>query len=251
MVKLNTSLYLPNAFISTSTGSTKNRLKIYGTNNIFLEKDSEFQIEFVNFTDKVYLAMIKMNGKLISNSGLILKPGTHFYLDRYLDISKRFKFDVYEVEDTPEVNKAISNNGDIEILFYKEKEIPNNISFITSYTTDHSNSIYGPLYYKGSHYFDQQRSINYCQTLSSNQMMTTNSVKSKKETGRVEQGSSSNQSFSYENREFEDQHTYSVYYKLLPISQVNSTNIREYCTYCGYRLRDNKWIFCPKCGNRV
>lgn len=245
MVSKNISYNLPQAFISIKRGDTNNRLKVYESKKIFLEKDSEFQIEFENYTNSVYLAKIKMNGKFISDTGLILKPGQHVYLDRYLDVNRRFKFDVYEIDDTPESKAATSNNGYVEIFFYKEKQVSQ--PSITWTYNDYYEK-YDTTYPKANFfYFSTSTNENYMSPMRLDRNIKT------KETGRVEQGSISDQSFKYENREFESYYSVSTTYQLLPLSEINSNNVnvREYCTNCGYRLRDNKWTFCPKCGNRV
>jgi len=247
----------PNAFISFQNGPTNNRLKVYSNNEIFLGSGAEFQIEFENYTNNVWLAKIKLNGSFISDSGLILKPGQHIYLDRYLDTQKRFKFDTYMVDDNDQANKAIQNNGSVEILFYRE--LINQPIITWTYTSSNINYPQYPYpdidkyyLYKGSSTGDAL----YCnslakggQTFDANMLNETRSAK--KETGRVEEGSISNQSFKYENREFESYYSKQVFYKLLPLSQMKEEiNLRQYCSNCGYRLRDNKWQFCPKCGSR-
>jgi hypothetical protein len=51
---------------------------------------------------------------------LVLRPGERVFLERYLDVAKKFKFDTYEVTNTAEVQKAIEDNGDFKVEFYKE-----------------------------------------------------------------------------------------------------------------------------------
>ena len=65
--------------------------------------------------------MFKLNGQYISNRGLVLQPGEHYYLDRYLDDKKRFKFSTYEIPNTKSAKKAIEKNGLVEIEFYQEQ----------------------------------------------------------------------------------------------------------------------------------
>ena len=36
-----------------------------------------------------------------------------------------------------------------------------------------------------------------------------------------------------------------------PYFDVTETKVRDYCTSCGYRLRNTRWNFCPKCGDEV
>lgn len=101
----------------------KSRLKVYNKENdptFYLQSGDSFQIELHNPTLDVVLAKIFLNGKQISQGGLVLKPGERVFLERYLDVAKRFKFDTYEVNDTKENQKAIESNGDFKVEFYKE-----------------------------------------------------------------------------------------------------------------------------------
>ena len=100
----------------------KSRLKVYNQTDptYYMEKGQEFQIELFNPTTNTVLAKIYLNAKQISQGGLVLRPGERVFLDRYLDVAKRFKFDVYEVSNTSEVQKAIKENGDFKVEFYNE-----------------------------------------------------------------------------------------------------------------------------------
>lgn len=101
----------------------KSRLKLYHkeTNpTYYLQKGQEFQIELFNPTSDTILAKIQLNGKHISQGGLVLRPGERVFLERYLDVARRFLFDTYEVANTAEVRKAIEDNGDFKVDFYKE-----------------------------------------------------------------------------------------------------------------------------------
>ena len=104
----------------------KSRLKIYNKEKpiptYYLERESEFELEITNPTKDTILAKISINGKSISQAGLVLRPGEHVFLDRYFDVAKKFKFDVYEVANTAGAKKAIEDNGDIEVAFYNEEE---------------------------------------------------------------------------------------------------------------------------------
>jgi predicted RNA-binding Zn-ribbon protein involved in translation (DUF1610 family) len=78
----------------------------------------------------------------------------------------------------------------------------------------------------------------------------------KKETGRVEKGNESNQNFHEVQIEFEYYAFHTVTYNLKPTSErgqttVNETKVRDYCPNCGYRIRNTRWNFCPKCGDEV
>jgi hypothetical protein len=101
----------------------KSRLKVYTKGEMptyYLQKGQEFQIEIFNPTTNVVLAKISLNNTLISQGGLILNPGQRVFLERYIDVPKKFLFDTYEVANTDEVKKAIESNGDVKIEFFRE-----------------------------------------------------------------------------------------------------------------------------------
>jgi len=103
----------------------KSRIKVYNKDNdptYYLDKGQEFQIELFNPTSESILAKIYLNSKIISQGGLVLRPGERVFLDRYIDVANKFKFDVYEVSNTSEVKKAIENNGDFKVEFFYEQK---------------------------------------------------------------------------------------------------------------------------------
>lgn len=103
----------------------KSRIKLYDKQGemptYYLQSGQEFQIELFNPTTDVILAKIQLNNKHISQGGLVLNPGQRVFLERYLDVAKKFKFDTYEVSNTQEVKEAIKQNGDFKVDFYKEE----------------------------------------------------------------------------------------------------------------------------------
>ncbi len=103
----------------------KSRIKLYKNAGdlptYYLEKGQEFQIEIFNPTQNVILARISLNDKPIGQGGLVLNPGERVFLDRYVDVAKKFLFDTYEVSNTEEVKQAIAKNGDFKVEFFKEK----------------------------------------------------------------------------------------------------------------------------------
>ena len=101
----------------------KNVVKVYEidkVNKVFLKDGTEFEIELFNPTKDVVLCKFKLNGKFTNDGGLVLNPGQRVFLERYLDESKKFVFETYTVDNTPEALQAIYDNGSIEISFYKE-----------------------------------------------------------------------------------------------------------------------------------
>ena len=59
---------------------------------VYLQNGQEFEIELYNPTSEVVMAKIEMNGKSISSSGIVLRPGERVFLERFLDNSNKFKF---------------------------------------------------------------------------------------------------------------------------------------------------------------
>lgn len=260
----------------------KSRLKLYNKDGdmptFYLQKNQEFQIEIFNPTSDVILAKIHLNGKAISQGGLVLNPGQRVFLDRYFDVAKKFLFDTYEVANTEEVKKAIENNGDLKIEFYKEQQyltapnwfgpdwtyrpwatytsspvigttINTNGLNLTSTNTSTSFLCNGDITYTS---YDNK--LSFSNDLDS----IRNTPRSKKtksiETGRVEKGSHSSQEFKTVSKSFEPLPFHTVEYKLLPASQkintVDDVNVKRYCTNCGHKLgKTDK--FCGQCGTKA
>jgi hypothetical protein len=112
----------------------KSRIKLYNKNTdsptYYLQKGQEFEIELFNPTQETILAKIILNNKPLSQGGLVLRPGERVFVERYLDVPKKFLFDTYEVSDSKEVQKAIEKNGDFKVQFFKE-QIRNTININT------------------------------------------------------------------------------------------------------------------------
>ncbi len=74
------------------------------------------------------------------------------------------------------------------------------------------------------------------------------------ETGRVEKGEISNQNLNTIDIKFESTPFHTIDINMKPTSTksyTTATEIRNYCNQCGYRIRKNTWVFCPKCGNKL
>lgn len=123
---MNKTNYASNPMPTANIAVNKSRIKLYEKGvdmpTYYLQKGQEFQIEIFNPTSDVILAKITLNNKLISQGGLVINPGQRVFLDRYLDVAKKFLFDTYEVSNTKEVQKAIESNGDIKVEFYRENK---------------------------------------------------------------------------------------------------------------------------------
>lgn len=245
---------VPSAYITKN----KQRVRQYGTTN-YLKNGDEFEIELYNPLQKTILAKISLNGIDISSTGLILKPGQRIFLERYFDKPNKFKFETYEVEDSDESKAAIALNGDLEVKFYLETEplyYQNDTIYYPHWTPPITYPTYEPTVFwygcggttTSNHLMSTSNvgNINYI----SNAISASNSTRSI-ETGRVESGSYSNQSFKTENRQFDNYPTYSSYWKILPESQkpFDSKDLKNYCPNCGTRIKKSSHKFCYNCGN--
>lgn len=249
----------------------KSRLKIYHketTPTVYLSKDTEFQIELFNPTSDTILAKIQLNGNQISQGGLVLRPGERVFLERYLDVAKKFKFDTYEVANTAEVKKAIKENGNVKIDFYTENipsywyssnitinntyDVTPTVDYLTQPFTISTNDEYNGTFFSNV-------SLNaYSQSNISNRIKKHRSVgkmiNEQIETGRIDAGSNSNQKLETVNKSFNYYPFHSLEYKLLPTSQkingAGDINVRKYCTNCGCKAgKVDK--FCSQCGNKL
>jgi hypothetical protein len=110
----------PSAWVVNSKDRGRKSIK---KGKVYLQDKEEFVIELFNPLQDCVLADIKLNGKSISQTGLVLNPGQRFYLDCFIDDKKKFIFNTYEVEDTTEVANAIAKNGLLEVFFYKESVV--------------------------------------------------------------------------------------------------------------------------------
>ncbi len=131
-MKVKTNGKLPHAWVVSP--KDKGRKKIYNDNKIYLTNGDEFEIELYNPTPKNVLALISLDGKPISKSGIVVRAGERWYLDCFYDDQKKFVFETYNVEDTDEAKDAISKNGMLEIFFYEES-IADSINWPDFYET--------------------------------------------------------------------------------------------------------------------
>jgi hypothetical protein len=266
----------PQAWVAVSNS----RQKIYGTDKVYLDNDQEFQIELFNPTEKSYLTKIYLNGKSVSTSGLVIRPGQRYFLDRFIDEKRKLVFSTYEVEDTNEVKKAIESNGKIRVEFYPEQTPPlwyggctwtyygsglnttlNNTGGIGTYTINTT-----PLYnngftttsvgtsaiYNTSTYSAGSGSATSYSSSSSNQSLNMN-IAGSLETGRVEKGEASDQTFGSDYGSYSSSYESVSEYQIMPRSTkpVEVSEIRSYCPGCGTRIKKSSWKFCPSCGESL
>jgi len=270
----------PQAWIAVSN----NRQKIYGLNEdlVYLDNDQEFQIELYNPTNLSYLAKIYLNDKLMSSSGLVIKPGQRYFLDRYLDEKKKFLFSTYDVDDSKETREAIKSNGKVKVEFYPEHTnyTRSTISAGTTYVPFQpwtSQYPYIPITFgsglgfqpstagtTNTHFAGSNASFTTTSTISGNSVSfggnTINALYSSAtpaskslETGRVGKGGKSDQKFGSDSGSYSWFCSYTSEYQIMPrsVKPVEVTEIRSYCPGCGTRMKKKTWKFCPNCGESL
>jgi len=216
----------PTAFITVK----KQRQKQNGK-NIYLHDKTEFEIELYNPTNDSVKATIELNGKSISTSGIALKPGQRVFLERFLDIDRKFLFETYDVDSNEINSKAIEDNGLVVVRFFT-KFIPQYYDTTTSWSGNWSDNF-----------------TYYANTLGIDNISCSTSKKI--ETGRVEMGDVSNQSFGTSYETFNPWSSWVSEWKILPYSNKNLTtdDLVKKCG-CGHKIKGN-YKFCPQCGNQV
>ena len=257
---INSTFNAPSAFITKN----KKRIKQY-ENSVYLNNGDEFEIELFNPTQNKILAKIEINGNNIGGNGIVLRPGQRVFLERYLNDDKKFLFETYKVNGNDSlVKKAIEKNGDISIKFYQEQLPSYTYGSLTTATT----SYYTPYTFTNTvgttnNFFSHSTPINinsgsstvttFTNTVGTPKMKKLSLDKPKEiETGRIEKGSISNQSFTYDYSQFYHTHSWMNNWKLLPNSQKPITNddIKVFCSNCGTRRKKDTHQFCPNCGTK-
>ena len=272
---------VPTVFVTKG----RQRVKQYNQ-NVYLKNGDEFELELFNPTTNKVLAKISLNGKSLG-SGIILRPGERVFLERYLDEAKKFLFETYEVNSSdPNVEKAIKNNGIVDVEFYDEYRKPYIIEWPIEYHYHHYHypwyQPYQPVsptwtYYNSTilsgigssqgitagsvSYTSYNTDQNVSYTCNTGNLNVDNvSPKSKellfndtiKETGRVEKGSYSDQHFTYDSTSFNYYCSWRTTWIILPESQkaLVKEDLKVFCTNCGSKRKKSSHQFCPKCGNR-
>lgn len=268
----------------------KQRIKQFGQ-NVYLENGTQFEVELYNPTRKTVLSKIKINGEFIKGGGIILRPGERIFLERYIDVPRKFKFETYSVDSSNKTMNAIASNGDVEILFYEEQEVPelkltsypawnptyisNSGTFTTTtgsdttignnfYTTsvNYSSTNVGDINLNSSN-IDRNDSLSFSKDIRSSKYISKYDQKPRSrsfakksksiETGRVEQGSKSDQTFKTVNKDFNAWAVSTSVWKILPESQkpIEKKDLIEKCPRCSTKLKKSSWKFCPECGNEL
>lgn len=236
----------------------RSRLKLY-QDNVYMKDGTSFEIELWNPRPNRVLAKIFINGNPVSGGGIIVNPGQRVYLERYLEVDRKFQFKTYEAENSSEGQAAIANNGLVSVIFYDEASDHQNW---TLSSTDVTNLFVGsainPMTFTSSNYnlindlrpssFTSQSLEDRHTPIKMNRKLSSQSV-GNIETGRVQQGGQSNQRLVNTDGNFASFACAAYTVKILPESQKPSEigDIRYYCTKCGRRWRSGE-NFCATCG---
>lgn len=277
----------PQSFITKG----KHRLKQH-IDTVYLNNGDEFEVELFNPTPIKVLAKIEMNGNSIGAGIILRPGERVFlerYLDEAKKfLFETYKVE----GDNQEVKQAIMKNGDVVVRFYDEQKITtfNNVSYQPWIGTTLSNTLSGSstgistLTTTGGNFNPTTTSTNlnanstftsgntafYNSSVSNNTLGGTTTYtkilddvvmsniskprkKDKKmETGRVEKGSNSDQSFVTDYTNFNTYPSSSNWWKILPNSQklVTREDLVTYCTECGSKRKKDSHKFCPSCGTK-
>ena len=260
----------------------KSLLKEYKTPNnprtVYLSDGEEFQIQLYNPYNYTVSAKITLNGTEIPNA-LVLRPAERVWLDRYLNTPRKFKFETYEVDNDKNTEKITAYNGLIKVSFYRE--VPENPLNIYDYSKISVTNPYGimdsltpglcdyvtlqntsktlrPESIIQTYYNLDSSCVSSCActaatTATANTLANSQSTPNSIETGRIAEGSYSDQKFDKVDLEFSPWACNAETIKILPLSckSFSSNDLKkQYCPSCGHKIND-KYKFCPYCGENL
>lgn len=233
----------------------------------YVNDGQEFQLEIRNTYTTRVLVKIKMNGQYLSDTGIVIDPFSYVILDRYIDSPNKFKYKTFVIDDVAETKGAQERNGLVEVEFYPEiirPRITNTSSRLSSFVGNVKHGYeYDSLSTNINCSTSDVQSMNFCAQMKD--LPDFNRGKDfapgeapKVETGRVSEGSRSNQTFEMTSGNFSSLYSALVSFQILPLSQKPVTiakqhvaQVREYCSECGMRVRSTSWKFCAQCGNKI
>jgi hypothetical protein len=226
----------------------RNRMKHYD-NKVYLKNGTHFEIELFNPKSISVLAEILIDGKAISKSGIVVKPGQRVFLERWIDTPKKFLFETYLVEENEVTVEAIKENGKVKVKFYDEITIHPSIS-TAPYTTYTSY----PTWINDNLVYGSQPTYRFATAnISTSLSFTSTNAAGSMETGRTEKGEASSQQFSQANTNFVNWVGTTVNIQIFPedLKTIEAGEIRNYCSECGTRIKKSNWKFCPSCGTKL
>lgn len=232
---------------------------------VYMNDGEEFQVQLFNPENVQVGCLIYINGKLMSNRKIVLRPGERVWLDRHIDTPDKLKFTTYEVGKSKQAQEAIRDNGLVKVEFYREQEKRPEIK-LTSIS-------YDPWHYSVCGASEIKCGLNSCEnsacaadlsdisttyadyisTMFSSLQCSEAKAPRHIETGRVDKGSHSEQEFKNVYEEFEYVPFRTEEVKILPMSQkpVRANDLQKrYCPYCGKKTKEG-FKFCPFCGKEL
>jgi len=249
----------PEAFVTKA----KQRIKQFDQ-DVYLKDGDEFEIELFNPLSQNVLAKIELNNQSIG-SGIILRPGERVFLERYIDKANKFAFKTYSVDgNDQQVLEAIQYNGLVSISFYNEKIVDsayyNNLFWVKFTPAHHTTTTYDNITTKvTTHTTTTYDNVSYTSNVKNFYENPNNVLRSSSlndvtldslETGRIEEGSHSNQSFNTVNKEFYPFAFKIIKWHIKPENNITKDQIKSYCTECGAKKRKDSHKFCPHCGTK-
>ena len=255
-----------------------------GRPTVYLDDNAEFIISMFNPNEKKIGVKLSLNG-IVQGNILILRPGERIWLDRFVDDNKKFKFSTYAVDRSTEAMDAIRRNGEISAEFYSEEEIQLIPKYVYRYYPEYvpvhvpliqpNPWIYpSPWVYPYSPY--RHTNVMYSSSIGSDSIpsgvntiasgycsyaagtlasdaSTTGAIQFDKkiETGMIEKGEQSSQTFKDMQVELKKHSFCSKTLYIMPTSSMpmySDTN-RTYCTGCRRRQRRGE-VYCSKCGTK-
>jgi hypothetical protein len=218
--------------------------RFYFNDTVFLEGDTEFEIEFFNKSQRTVCPSLTINGESLSSSPVIYN-GQKFILKDFISDTRKFLFKVYEVDSNDaDVKEAIKDNGIISIRYYYEKvieqKIIKQIHPESSEEIDYSPGISRKL-------TDDKDSRLYSLPPSSDDSPSvTSDMDLKEETGKITKGSPSGVTYKTVNIEIDYNDFETQIIKLLPFSKkpkfIN-------CPQCQYKSKIEA-NYCEECGHK-
>jgi hypothetical protein len=267
-ISQSTTVDSPSLFITKN----RQRLKQFG-DNVYLNDNEEFELEIFNPFQNKIKASITINDNHIGD--VVIRPGQRAFLERFLNENKKFLFQTYLVENNnPTVDKAIKNNGLVKIKFFHLKRDVFNInSYLQTSTTTNNypfintnGNLYNITYSSANNNAVTTDTLNLFSDSSikrpftqrngvlgglTNEYIKNNFQKEEsKETGTIEKGDVSSQTFTYDDSQFELFHFKEISWQILPQSQkINHIDeIVSYCGECGAKKKKVNHLYCPHCG---
>lgn len=263
---------------------SKSLLKEYtqrdGSNRVvYMDNGTEFQIQLFNPKATEIACRVYINDEQMYND-IVLRPGERLWLERFLDRPQKFLFETYTVDGNDStVQQAIRNNGTIRVQFFDKKIRQKQDGLILD---NRNYNIYPcSVFDEYSICFNSSSTATdkayageiTCSDANVSPSISTLGIQGaagdrgdievacysvqipevKQETGRVTEGSYSQQTFDTVNMDFESWNYSEEIIKILPSSQkpIHKEDLQKrYCPECGRKVVE-KYKFCPFCGTKL